>query len=309
MIALFQYYRIISAFLIVLIHQQFWTVPLVPGRFTIAAVPLFSAMAGFLFAKTLTKDFEIKVELIKKVRRILIPYVIWAVVYWIANSVVLDVLIRHESFNLPSLRSWLLGGTACHLWFLPCLFTMFVVFALMDRIAIKSNIRLVWFAVMILVLSGLSQLIPDVTSTTLGGYVRIYFGRCAFYFALGTIMYQLDVSKSIALYSGGGGILLGCINVALQLLSGLIWNPLLLVIGLMLIAQHFHNIKLPRWGAQLSEASMGIYLVHVLFTSGANFALQKIGHLPLPSIIGFALSLLIFAVSFFTVRLIPKKFL
>ncbi len=95
MIGLFQYYRIVAAFLILLIHQSFWAVPLAIGRLTIIAVPIFAAMAGFLFAKTLEGDFDIKKLLEKKSKRILIPYGIWAVVYWIANCVVLDRIIRH----------------------------------------------------------------------------------------------------------------------------------------------------------------------------------------------------------------------
>ena len=307
MIKLFQYYRIISAYLILLIHQQFWHKPTILGKLTSIAVPLFAAMSGFLFAKTISSDFDLKTVLVKKAQRILVPYLIWAVIYWIANCVILDGFVRHDSVKLPSLRSWLLGGTACHLWFLPCLFIMIIVFIFIGKIAQKTKINYIWFSIIVLLISALTQLIPDKTSATLAGYVRIYFGRCAFYFVLGTIMYRIVVSKSLALYWGGAAILLGCVNIAFQLLSGLIWNPLLLVIGLMLIAQNIQNIRLPKWITKLSDASMGIYLIHVLFTSTANFALQKIDYMPLPQLIGFILSIILFVASFLTVYLLPKK--
>ena len=307
MIAFFQYYRIISAYLILLIHQQFWHKPTILGKLTSVAVPLFAAMSGFLFAKTISSDFNFKTVIAKKAQRILVPYLIWAIIYWIANSVILDGFVRHETVKFPGLRTWLLGGTACHLWFLPCLFIMFIVFLFIGKIAQKTKINYIWFSIIVLLVSSFTQFITDETSATLAGYVRIYFGRCAFYFALGIIIFRITHSKPIP-YIWGPAILLGCVNITFQLLTGLIWNPLLLVIGLILMAQNFNDFKLPRWVSQLSDDSMGIYLVHVLFTSGANFALQKIGYSPLPPLIGLLLSMVIFVVSFLTVCLLPKKF-
>ncbi len=359
MIGLFQYYRIGAAYLILLIHQQFWAKPLALGRLTGVAVPLFAAMAGFLFAGTLGRGDGVKTILLKKTKRILVPYAVWAVVYWIANGMVLDVLVKHEPLSIPGVRSWLLGGTACHLWFLPCLFLAFGLFAIggwvinhvehvdhvggggmdshaehVDRVGggemdsrvehvervggggMDSRVERVWgmmaFDVVVLALAVLSQFIQDSTSATFAGYVKIYFGRLLFYFALGHLLalglkLMDGVKVSARLFIGGALVVVGCANMAFDWIQGLVWNPLLLVVGLIATAVCFRNVAVPKWVDQLAAASMGIYLVHVLFTSGANFALQKIGHSPLPALMGFALSVVLFAVSYLAVRLLPRK--
>ena len=317
MIGLFQYYRIAAAYLILLIHQQFWVKPLVLGRLTGVAVPLFAAMAGFLFAASLCEDNQMLTTLAKKVKRILVPYLIWAVIYWIANGVVLDVLVKHEPLSIPGIRSWLLGGTACHLWFLPCLFLSFAVYVFgCGMIGRVAAVDCVWgtmaFDVVILLLAVLSQFIQDSTSATFAGYVKIYLGRLLFYFALGHLLalglkLMDGVRGAARLFVGGALVIVGCANVMFDWIHGLVWNPFLLVVGLIVAAGCFNNMAVPKCVGRLAVASMGIYLVHVLFTSGANFAIQKIGYSPLPALIGFALSVVLFAVSYLMVRLLPKK--
>lgn len=312
MIGLFQYYRIGAAYLILLIHQQFWAMPVAVSSLTSVAVPLFAAMAGFLFTRSVGGEILLH-TLTKKVKRILVPCLIWAVIYWIANGVILDGLVKHETITVPGIRSWLLGGTACHLWFLPCLFVTFVVFTLIEPRNTRNNteattIKHVVIDLMVIVLSACTQFIDAPTSATFAGYVRLYLGRLVFYFAAGHLLALIPVAKSaVASYTGGILIMLGLANVVFQWVEGLVWNPLLLVVGLIMTAGCFRNLSVPKWVDRIAVASMGIYLVHVLFTSGANFALQKIGHSPLPALMGFALSVVLFAASYVMVRLLPRK--
>ena len=341
MIRLFQYYRIVAAYLILLIHQQFWAMPPALGRLTGVAVPLFAAMSGFLFAKSIQGGFVLRVVLSKKLRRILIPYVIWAVVYWIANSVILDGFVRHGSISLPEIRSWILGGTARHLWFLPSLFFAFVLISLgratinlidenteipnaqlpvgifshsyihtlspSTRAARSTRLKALAFDGVIFVFAGLSQFIPDSTSATFAGWVKIYLGRLVFYFVLGSLLSQIFACGKTGMCVGLGLTLIGCVNMMLNCIQGLVWSPLLLVIGLLLIAIAKPDIILPKCIGNMAEASMGIYLVHVLFTSGASFALQKTGNSPLPAVMGTVLSVVLFVTSYLMVRLLPKK--
>lgn len=308
MINFFSYYRIVAAYLILLIHQQFWVVPGPLGRLTSSAVPLFAAMAGFLFKRAVVDDFDFKAILAKKARRILLPYSLWAIVYWIANCIVLDGIVRHETIAFPGLRSWLLGGTACHLWFLPCLFIAFVLVAGGAWLAKKLSINMAWFIGVLLVISAATQLIPDATSATLAGFAKIYLGRLLFFFALGFLISFLEVPHTICIQVIELGlIIIGLGNILCQWIDGLVWSPLVLVMGLLLVAQGKPNIKLPQWVGKLADASMGIYLVHVLFTSGMNFVLQKAGVMPLPGLIGLLLSIFLFGVTYLIVRILPKK--
>ena len=109
MIGLFQYYRIVAAYLVLLMHQQFWGTGAFLGGVKNAAVPLFAIMAGYLAvgdwwleAGECGEKVSVVKEMVgKKVRRILVPYAIWAVIYVLANNVVLDVLVKGESFSMP----------------------------------------------------------------------------------------------------------------------------------------------------------------------------------------------------------------
>lgn len=315
MISLFQYYRISAAFLIVMIHQQFWKPCAFVNGLEGCAVPLFACMAGYLY----------KGGLSKKVPRVVAPYLVWAVIYFFANNIVLDVIVKRSTFEFPGLKSWLLGGTACHLWFLPCLFAAFAAKSLMFEVSrltlfknLKpqtSSLKQLVSDLILLALGIASQWLPGETSATLPGYCRIYFGRLLLFFALGGIIRSIICTPTPNSYTlkpltiqilGGGAIMLGLANLALHFIPGLAFQPILLVVGLMLLAIGFGEFKLPKSVGDLANATMGIYLVHVLFTSAANVALAKIGYATLPAFAAMPVIVALFAACYLVVRLLPK---
>lgn len=97
MSSLFQIYRILAAFLIVMIHQQFWKLCSFVGGLENCAAPLFACMAGYLYKGSLAQN----------VPRVIVPHFIWAAIYFLANSVVLDVIVKRSTFEFPVLKSWL----------------------------------------------------------------------------------------------------------------------------------------------------------------------------------------------------------
>ena len=313
MISLFQYYRIAAAFLIVMIHQQFWKPCGFVNGLEGCAVPLFACMAGYLY----------KGGVAKKVPRVIVPYAIWALIYFLANNVVLDVIIKHSTFEFPGLKSWLLGGTACHLWFLPCLFIAFAMKSLMFEVlglmfkksSISYNLKHQASNIVLLLIAVATQFFPGETSATLLGYFRIYFGRLLLFFALGGLIRVLTSSLKLQTSNliritvqilGGGAIMLGLANLAFHFIPGLVFQPLLLVAGLMLWAVSFGEFKLPKFVGDLANATMGIYLVHILFTSGANVVLTRLGHATLPTFAALPLMIVLFVVCYIVVRFLPK---
>ena len=306
MITLFQYYRIAAAFLIVMIHQQFWKPCGFIDGLESCAVPLFACMAGYLY----------KGGLLKKVPRVIIPYLLWAVIYFVANNLILDVFVRHESFAFPGLKSWLLGGTACHLWFLPSLFACFALTSLLSHLAKSTNpLTSITLNFILLALGIASQWLPGETSATLLGYCRIYFGRLLLFFALGGLIRTLtsnlkpqtsNLTRITIQITGGGAIMLGLANLALRFIPGLAFQPILFVVGLMLLAIGIGEFKIPGAVGGLANATMGIYLVHVLLTSAANVILAKIGYSTLPSLVALSMLIAIFVMCYVIVRFMPK---
>lgn len=299
MISLFQYYRIAAAFLILLMHQQFWqTGPFMAGLKN-AAVPLFACMAGYLYKKGLSR----------KVTRIIVPYLSWAVIYFVANNVLFDLVVKREPFVIPELKVWLLGGMACHLWFLPCLFVAYAVTSAL------SNMKCQTASLMLLLVAIVTQFLPGETSASLSGYCRIYLGRLLVYFSIGLLLQSLlDSSRSSAgsrsntlqIVIGGGLVMLGLSNLWGSLLSGLVTRPLPLVVGCVLLAVGVGEFKLPKLVERVATATMGIYLVHVLLTSVANAALAKCGHPQLPMTLGLPLAVALFVFSYGCSIALPK---
>ena len=321
-IPIFQWYRIAAAFLILLIHQQFWPLPSFLDALTGVAVPLFSVIAGYLLVRGVVSApipfaSGLGPLLRKKAQRILVPYALWAVLYWLTNNVVLDGLVRHQAITVPGPKSWLLGGTACHLWFLPDLFVAICLMAAMLLLASRASARrrpllLRLLFALAMALAVCAQWIPDPTSATLAGHGKIYFARLLFYVALGGCL-ALPTPFHAPMLAGTGGALavigigLLCLGSRLPSTGRLLLQPLPLVVGLTLLATVSPRVPLPSWADRLARATMGIYLIHPLFARAADLALGMAGHPHVGALAGFAASLALFGISFLAVRLLPKR--
>ena len=93
-------------------------------------IPLFFMLAGSVFA--LNSDITIKPLLIKKMRRLLIPFFLCGLFFMIPLKTLGGFF---EKDRLPEIViAFLTGHESGHLWFLPALFWCFCVFALLRRI-------------------------------------------------------------------------------------------------------------------------------------------------------------------------------
>ena len=100
--------------------------------------------------------------------------------------------------------------------------------------------------------------------------------------------------------------MLGLANLAFHFIPGLVFQPILFVVGLILLAIGLGEFKIAKFVGNLANATMGIYLVHVLFTSVANVVLTKIGHATLSAFSALPLLLVIFVVCYIVARFLPK---
>lgn len=66
------------------------------------------------------------------------------------------------------------------------------------------------------------------------------------------------------------------------------------------------NFWIPNVIDRMAKNIMGIYLVHVLFTSAANVLLARLGLGQLPVLLGIPLTLALFLASYFCALLLPK---
>lgn len=96
-------------------------------------IPLFFFLSGMVFDKSKYTDF--KTFLIKKVKSLLVPYVIFSFLTWIMWAVFSFVTHAHiESYWMPLAQTFIAqgsGGFLLHnvpLWFVTCLFMMEIVY-------------------------------------------------------------------------------------------------------------------------------------------------------------------------------------
>ena len=307
-IGLFQYYRIGAIFLVILIHQQFWNIGSVLDNVKNWAVPLFSAISGCLYVLNQDRGFIVTVR--QKAKRLLFPYMVWAILYFVANNILLDMFIRHGTISIPSVSEWLIRGTACHLWFLTCLFLTFI-FAGGLRLTLRRvckrecRFRDVAWLIFVVALGIASQCLPGETSATFSGFVKIYLGRLVMYFGIGGIIACVFQRPRLSIIVGVSCLTLGVINLYIELFSGVCAQPLMAVIGMIAIAIGVKDVYVPAFIDKMAKMTMGVYLVHVLWTSLVNVIVQYLGCSKLIWFIAFPMTLLIYLVSILSVRWLP----
>lgn len=293
------YYRILSAFLVVCIHvHMVWARP---RAIESVAVPLFSCIAGYFWYRTLTKSSGGWV-LGFRVKRILLPYLFWSFVYWIANDVFLDGFVRHQSIRIPSLHSlvdfFLYGSVSAHLWFLACLFYVTIVSWCLWYLLGQYQFILGWvLLVLVIVCIGGILLICDSPSSPILEFLRLYGLRLGAFFGIGCIFAVIPPNtwnRTVVHFLVITLCVLG--TLALFVFPGLI-TCAPLVVGAMGVALVWPNLPLPAILRSCSDSSMGIYLVHLLLTSGMYFFLQKRYGSELPISVGLMVALTVFFLS------------
>lgn len=316
-IAGFDMLRVLAAMAIIYIH-----LPVQASlyfQFVHAAVPLFAMMAGFLIVWSWeSREFVFGDVLAKQFKRLMVPYLFWALVYWFLNNVIYDPVFKGEPLTVPCfiplLKSFLLGGTAPHLWFLPSLFYSQLILSFVFLISRGiASIKLSFLVAFLLLGLAGSCFINATTSTSFSGYLKLYFCRLMVFFALGGLYYFFwSKIKNTTQPSRMVRLLLVAIMVVIYLLvlnrivTGLIWPFIfiasalfwwVLMDNLKPYLQSDARVKLSEIGAFIAKQTMGIYLIHVIYTTIASVACQKINLCPLSPLMAIGVTVIVFVVS------------
>ena len=225
-------------------------------------MPLFFSLSGYLFYFSIKKANLLNM-IQKKIRRILIPFFIIAV-GWLIPIRKLVGWSNYKGKNLPDILLYdIIGGRDCgHLWFLPCLFLIFII--------------------SYLIISVLKKVIKN------ENIVNVLFGAvsymAAYFFYLIPEFYGSDVIRSVAInliWFCAGYLLCAYAKVYKNMKK---WQLILLLIASVLVSigvltGNFIYSKIPglvllitlyAWIPQttngfvefLSKNSLGIYLFH-----------------------------------------------
>jgi peptidoglycan/LPS O-acetylase OafA/YrhL len=119
------YVRFVGAIAIVYFHLK-----LPYNQYGLAALSIFASLAVFFLATR--KEYEtFASEVVKRVHRLLTPWLFWSAIYGLFK--VLDALASHRSPQIEFEWWMLLTGSAIHLWFLPFIFIIDVLVIAIKR--------------------------------------------------------------------------------------------------------------------------------------------------------------------------------
>lgn len=265
--------RFIAALSVIWIHSPEYATDLnAPARF---AVPFFAATATYFSLNGDSKSAS--AWIIKRIQRVYLPFLVWGFVYLIAQVAGKVVL----GGSVPALNwgALLLQGTVHHLWFLPFIFWtgIFMRPLASNRIRKSSPVAV---ATLLLALGASLCLVPR-SSTGIRSYLLglSYDNLPAVFWAaslalllpetasLGAFARKHRLILRLALCSGLAALSVLGRQVPLENLTGLL--ALLVFSGLDLAPTAQVQV--------LGDASLGIYLSHVLFIEGLQDGLRAAG--------------------------------
>lgn len=268
--------RTIACFGVIIIHVHS-TTPAAQylGLFFLNfCVPFFFVTALSYFINGLSQTVNVKTTITKIVKRIGIPFLTWSLIYTALLFVKNTIL--GKPYPLDLIRIFLYGESAEHMYYLPELLAMQLlalgIYLLAKRI--KPVIGLL--------------LVAGSVAYIAWGQWHHYFGttpaKCVLvYLAASFLIAPLIKSKSrqwslmligVALFAlpllvSGFGITNN------QLLNDYLFSLPLSGIGLLLIALNLPAISVPDWTKNITSATYGIYLSHVMFLEAFEFISEK----------------------------------
>lgn len=245
------------------------------------SVPLFLLLSGFSLGLG-QKPVPYPVFLRRRCARVLVPYVVWTLLYVLADCG-LDPRAWLAVLGHPGrlVRALLLGSAAPHLYFIPIIFQFYLLYPLLRRWAARRpGQSVLWSLAVTLLFQGLHYvqslgLLPGSRSPWLWHAFPVWL----FYFVLGLALRHLDYDRLRDRCRAAAGPLLAlwvlfvCLYCLLSRYTGvldsikpsiLLFVPLTFFCGVGLWARLRPGPRLTAAVTALSLWSMEIYFCHVM---------------------------------------------
>lgn len=131
--------RVLAAVLVIWIHATsgvHFSPLIVHTMLGLIGVPFFTAAAMLFAVRHAYRGVALSALVMSRVRRILIPFVIWAVFYWVASDLIFGRILS----GVPLTFEWreAMKGFTWHLWFLPFVFVMSTLAVLISRVTVRT---------------------------------------------------------------------------------------------------------------------------------------------------------------------------
>lgn len=280
-------------------------------RLDFLVIPLFSMLAGVSWGGLLKKTGGAGTWY--GLKMLLLPYFFWLATYFVLNYVVLDVFVRRESWGVSwfdALFFILTGYCGIQMWFLVTLVYAMLIFLCMFKAF--GNSPAFCFATFVLLVAALW--LPDAQFVQSASgrlryveYYRVWFSWLFPGFCIGVLL-SLPKARGY-----DAPWMRKYVVPALSALgfAWLFWGrgrgiALPAAAALVVAACALPKVYAPKWLSATAPYTMGIYLVHALFTSALNVVFNSTPDNPISEWVAWPASVAIFFVSWWAVRVLRR---
>lgn len=258
------------------------------------AMPLYASVAGVSWGAVLKKTRGCGV--FSQLKFFIYPYLFWTVVYVVLNYVFMDVMIRHQQFHFSindALSAVFMASGVVHTWFLVVLIYVMSIHILLYKYLADKSLYiplLLMVSVLSFVYYGASFFEGSFPAWRFFGF---QFLKVLSFFTLG-MLFSIPKTKHntenrtrwvvVPLLWGIGLTLYVCFPASLPIMVGVVLLTMITT----------PKLPTPRWLKATLPYTMGIYMVHLMFTSFVNVILQSMGNKVLSRPLAWAMSLCIY---------------
>ena len=316
--------RFLGAFLVVLAHIENWGAEPVWAKsfyYTLSrvGVPLFFLISGYLL---LSRQEDLQTFFKKRAARIIIPFLVWSVVYDVQNSEAFSSGVTLEGILKMFIRI-LRGPRETHLWFFYSLIGLYLLTPILRVFVAKARSSEILYYIALWFIAMPILFIVEAFTPLKNGFEIYYTGGYVGYFLLGYLLGGLE-TKPPLLWPALGLFITNFIftfavfhfdlfpqESELVFRSYPSLNIILMSIGaFILIKAAGEKISLPlvRLSAEASKVSFGVYLIHPIIYTWMALGWNALGLetkfgnsifvVPLAALVNFVISwMVVFVIS------------
>ncbi|MGP1608457.1 MAG: acyltransferase [Clostridium sp.] len=291
--------RVIACFAVIMIHSSayylkqdcesfnFWIGNIFDSLSRIG-VPLFIMISGALM---LDKNYNYSdKKLIKHIKKMVVFFIFWSIMYSFIFNILLSVIIQHKSFNVVKI-TWKIIDGYYHLWFMYLIIGLYMLIPLLRLWVKEENKRYIEYFLILSVIftyvfpqimtigSNYSKIFTSMNTTLENKLALKYVGGFTTYFILGWYLNNFEIKNKKLIYILGligllttiigTYILTNTIGKPVQMYDNLYINILLQGVAVFVfIKEKFKNKnEVNPIISSISKYSLGIYAIHALFVT------------------------------------------
>jgi surface polysaccharide O-acyltransferase-like enzyme len=256
-----------------------WIAASIYNGLTRFCVPMFILLSGSLLLSP-TKETSIKELFNKRLPKLVIPLVVWSIIYLFFQNYIHHTL---STITIPSaLKAFYMGPLVFHFWFLYVMIVVYLLYPVIN-LFIKSatQSQVLYFLVLWFITNCIFGVIETAFEMPIGFDLNFFTGYSG-YFVLGYYLtnYSFSAKALNCFYTGGAIAFIISVSGIILLYtchfshaSGVVesdFSPEIpfAIAGLFLCIKNYPFNEKQQWWKksvnQLSKESYGIYIVHVL---------------------------------------------